>query len=128
MKAALTDKPPAPVPEPKKKRREEDTRGLFKVARVILHTTHTMRRHFSAMRDRIFNTAANRRPALMQKFRSQAGQIVPRAPQLPAEAYATATAYLWDTLDWLNPWHHHDAGSDMEHHDHAPANHLTLHL
>ena len=27
-----------------------------------------------------------------------------RAPRLPRQAYARATAYLADTLDWLNLW------------------------
>jgi len=30
-----------------------------------------------------------------------------RAADIPAAAYA-ASAFLFDTLDWLNPWHGHD--------------------
>ncbi len=59
-------------------------------------------------------------------FRMTANKVMHRAARLPAEAYATATAYLTDTLDWLNPWHQHD-------HDHddsrpAPSDHLYPHL
>jgi hypothetical protein len=35
-------------------------------------------------------------------FRMTARQIMRRAARIPAEAYAKATAYLTDTLDWLN--------------------------
>jgi hypothetical protein len=33
---------------------------------------------------------------------------VQRVTRIPAEAYGRATAYLADTLDWLNQWHHYD--------------------
>ena len=44
------------------------------------------------------------------------------------EAVNRAVAYLWDTLDWLNPWQHEaDSEHDQElQHDHA--HHLSLHL
>jgi len=35
--------------------------------------------------------------------------ILRRPLRLPSAAYATATAFLSDTLDWLNLWHHHGA-------------------
>lgn len=37
-----------------------------------------------------------------------ARKLVRRAVRFPKEAHARATAYLSDTLDWLNLWHHHD--------------------
>jgi hypothetical protein len=50
-----------------------------------------------------------------------------RTLRLPAEAYARATAYLADTLDWLNLWHHHDEVFTEEIQPPA-ANHLHPHL
>lgn len=60
-------------------------------------------------------------------FRMAARKIVRRAARLPPEAYAVATAYLSNTLDWLNEWHHHD--SDVhEDFQPAPSDHLYPHL
>jgi hypothetical protein len=49
-----------------------------------------------------------RRKDTGRAFRMTAKKIMRRASRIPAAAYATATAYLSDTLDWLNLWHHHD--------------------
>src|SRR5713101_8130656 len=38
-------------------------------------------------------------------FQMAARKIMHRTVRLPADAYAAATACLWDTLDWLNQWH-----------------------
>jgi hypothetical protein len=35
--------------------------------------------------------------------------ILRRAVRLPAQAYAVATGYLGDTLDWMNPYWPPDA-------------------
>lgn len=51
-----------------------------------------------------------------------------RALRLPAAAYAAA--FLWDTLDWLNPWHNETANTGEFHEDFQPTeqNHLFPHL
>ena len=59
-------------------------------------------------------------------FRMTANKVMHRAARLPAEAYATATAYLTDTLDWINPWHQH--GHDHDDLRPAPDDHLYPHL
>jgi len=45
-----------------------------------------------------------------------AAKIVRRAVRIPAEAYAAATDFLSDTLDWLNLWQdqppHHDPAAN----------------
>jgi hypothetical protein len=67
-------------------------------------------------------------------FQMAARKITCRAVRIPAEAYAAATAYLWDTLDWLHQWHsdllaHHEPASEIDDDVHAdPSNHLSLHL
>jgi hypothetical protein len=49
-------------------------------------------------------------------FGIAARNIMRRAVRLPAETYAAATAYLSDTLDWLNLWQeqplHDDPAAD----------------
>ena len=50
-----------------------------------------------------------------------------RAARIPVEAYATATAYLTDTLDWLNQWHQHDDEANDDFRS-APSDHLYPHL
>ena len=58
---------------------------------------------------------------------TKAKSILRRMPQFPAQAYAAATAYLSDTLDWLNLWHQNsDAGSEQC--EAAPKDHLYPHL
>ncbi len=44
-------------------------------------------------------------------FRLAAAEFAHRAVSLPEAAYATI-AFLSDTLDWLNPFHHGTACSD----------------
>ena len=56
-----------------------------------------------------------------------AGKILRRAARIPVEAYATATAYLTDTLDWLNQWHQHDDEANDDFRS-APSDHLYPHL
>ena len=46
-------------------------------------------------------------------FKKAARAIMRRLPRLPAQAYA-ATAYLRDTLDWLNSWHEEPASEASE--------------
>ena len=41
-------------------------------------------------------------------FRMTARKLLQRVVRFPAEAYGRATAYLSDTLDWLNQWHDYD--------------------
>jgi hypothetical protein len=58
-------------------------------------------------------------------------KIMRRTIRLRAEAYAAATAYLWETLDWLNQWHsdpltHYEPASEDV--DPSPSDPLSLHL
>jgi len=46
----------------------------------------------------------------------------------PAADYAPATAYLWDTLDWMNPWHPPEDNGLDEDFQPAPQEHLYPHL
>jgi hypothetical protein len=62
-------------------------------------------------------------------FRMAAAKIMRREARVPAAAYA-AIAFLSETLDWLNPWHHpvgtnevHEDVQNTDQHDH-----LSLHL
>jgi hypothetical protein len=49
-----------------------------------------------------------RREETGRAFRMTARKLLQRVARIPTETYARATAYLADTLDWLNQWHHHD--------------------
>jgi hypothetical protein len=49
-----------------------------------------------------------RREETVQAFRMTARKLLYRVVRIPSEAYTRATAYLADTLDWLNQWHQHD--------------------
>ena len=49
-----------------------------------------------------------RREETGRAFRITARKLLRRVERIPTEAYARATAYMADTLDWLNQWHHHD--------------------
>lgn len=67
-----------------------------------------------------------RREETGRAFRMTARKLVRRAVRIPAEAYVRATAYLADTLDWLNQWHHQDdIAEDVQP---APSEHLYPHL
>jgi hypothetical protein len=95
--------------------------------------TETLKRQFREMVKAITDThpaphpiqRRRRREDTGRAFRMTARKIVRRAARIPAAATA-AVAYLWDTLDWLNPWHH-DASSTDELGDDC-QNHLSLHL
>jgi len=56
-------------------------------------------------------------------------KIMRRTVRLPAAAYVAA-AFLSDTLDWLNPWHHETAStSEFAEDFHATEpTHLFPHL
>jgi hypothetical protein len=60
-------------------------------------------------------------------FATAARAVVRRVAWLLPEGHAAV--FLSDTLDWLNLWHHDEAGSvlDDEVHD-TPPNHLFPHL
>ena len=53
-----------------------------------------------------------------------------RAVSIPREAYAAATAYLSDTLDWLNLWHDNTENADqLDNETNNPdTNYTSLHL
>ena len=63
-------------------------------------------------------------------FRMAARKIMRRVGRLPAEAYAAASAYLFDTLDWMNPWHHEPDPQDCPEADETatPQGYLYPHL
>ena len=48
-------------------------------------------------------------------FPAAARKIMRRTARVPAQAYAAASAYLADTLDWLNLWHDDmDSGTELK--------------
>ncbi len=49
-------------------------------------------------------------------FPAAARNLLRRAGRIPAEAYAATTAWLSDTLDWLNMWEANslDDGSELD--------------
>jgi hypothetical protein len=99
--------------------------------------TETLKRQFRAVMNAITNKLPAPQPVQRRRrtedtgkaFRMTARKMMRRAARIPAAAY-TATAYLWDTLDWLNPWQH-DASTTSELDDdyqHGEQQHLSLHL
>ena len=97
----------------------------------------TLKRQFRAVMNAITNKLPAPQPVQRRRrtedtgkaFRMTARKIIRRAARIPAAAYA-ATAYLWDTLDCLNPWQH-DASTTSELDDdyqHGEQQHLSLHL
>jgi hypothetical protein len=96
--------------------------------------TETLRRQFREVMKAIAPRAAAPQPGKRRRsedtgkaFRMAARKIIPRTARLPAEAYAAATGYLSDTLDWLNQWHHHDSGAGNDFHA-RQGDHLYPHL
>ena len=61
-------------------------------------------------------------------FPAAARQIMRRTARVPAQAYAAASAYLADTLDWLNLWaDEFDSGAELK--DGVDAKkHLSPHI
>ena len=53
-------------------------------------------------------------------FRLTAAKLFRRVAWLPAEAYATATTYLWDTLGYLNLWHYEADQMEQDYHAASP--------
>jgi hypothetical protein len=47
-------------------------------------------------------------------FGIAAVDLVRRVARLPVEAYVTATGYLRDVLDWMNPYGHEDSADNSE--------------
>jgi hypothetical protein len=60
-------------------------------------------------------------------LRMTARATLRRVPPLPPQAFATATAFLADTLDWLNLWHDADASEPDDNPD-VYRNDLPLRL
>lgn len=56
-----------------------------------------------------------------------ATKILRPSLRLPDAAYV-ATTYLFDTLDWLNPWHEPIWMQEMEEEFHYPDGHQHLFL
>ena len=99
--------------------------------------TEALKRQFRELMKAITNKPPAPQPVQRRRrtedtgkaFRMTARKMMRRAARIPAAAY-TATAYLWDTLDWLNPWQH-DASSTSELDEdcqHGEQHHLSLHL
>jgi len=94
-----------------------------------------LKRQFRELAKAIIDRAPAPEPAQRRRrgedtgraFRMAARKVVRRAGRIPAEAFATASAYLSDTLDWLNQWHHHDndASEDFQP---LQSDHLYPHL
>jgi hypothetical protein len=61
-------------------------------------------------------------------FPAAARKIMRRTVRVPAQAYAAASAYLSDTLDWLNLWGDEvDSGAELK--DEIDAKkHLSPHI
>jgi hypothetical protein len=59
------------------------------------------------------------------QFRRAAKTVFEEAPP---RAYAAATAYLSETLDWLNLWEHNHPTDFAEEFEAAPQDHLYPHL
>ena len=81
--------------------------------------TETLKRQFREMVKAITDKPRPREPTQPRRrtedtgraaFRMAARKIMRRAVRIPAAAYAAAT-YLWDTLDWLNPWQNDTAST-----------------
>jgi hypothetical protein len=99
--------------------------------------TEILRRQFRAAVNAITYNAPAPQPVQRRRrsedtgraFRLAARKTMRRAARLPAEAYASATAYLSDTLDWLNPWNNEAASSSdlAEDYEQPPAQHLYPH-
>jgi hypothetical protein len=61
-------------------------------------------------------------------FGLAARAIVQRAVRLPSAAYAAATEFLSDTLDWLNLWHDNmEGGGEPADICDTKSNHLSPH-
>jgi hypothetical protein len=62
-------------------------------------------------------------------FTMAARTVMHRAVRLPPQAYAAATAFLADTLDWLGLWQHDPAAAgELTDDPAAKSNHLSLGL
>ena len=69
-----------------------------------------------------------RRDRTTRAFHMAAGKLVRRKIRLPEAAYATL-AFVSETLDWLNPWHHAAGASEFQDDlQRDPEDHLSLHL
>lgn len=94
-----------------------------------------LKRQFRALVKAITHKAPGSQPAARRRRTEETGKAfrmtartVVRRTRIPAAAYRAA-AYIWDTLDWLNPWH--DAGSTNEVDadcQHSEQHYLSLHL
>lgn len=100
------DEQPAP---PARRRRDGETRGggMLTVARRFMR--HILRRQFG------------------KAARTSWERPLPPEPAPDFRPYSTATAYLSDTLEWLNLWDQNAEGFDEEFHA-APQDHLYPHL
>jgi hypothetical protein len=108
---AISSAPPAEPAAPKKKKREEETRGGFIIAaRGVVSAVRRMRQEFRDAKAGL----------------SEQMPVTAATPTVPY--YAAATAYLSDTLDWLNLWGENDGNGLEDDFQHAPQEHLYPHL
>lgn len=111
----------------------ETFRAITKKA-ITGQIRETLRREFRAAVNAITHKAPAPEPKPSRRKQTDetrggfkmAARITHRAARLPREAYAVANAYLTDTLDWLNQWHHHDAEEENSHT--IQGDHLYPHL
>jgi hypothetical protein len=98
----------------------------------------TLKREFRALVRAITHHAPAPQPTARRRstedtgkaFRMTARKIMRRTARIPSAAYAAATSYLWDTLDWLNPCRYEvgSAGEPDEDLQHGEQHHLSPHL
>ena len=95
-----------PVPRAKRRRRSsgEDTQGAFRMsAAAIIRWMKQLKPS----------------PAIRRHISPE--------PELP-EAATPAVPFLFDTLDWFNPWHYEEDGELHDDYHRVEPNHLSLHL
>lgn len=100
---------PAQPAAAKKRKREDQTRGGLMMAA----------RRFT-------------RRILLGQFQNAKKDLLPQSPVTAAEpfipSFSAATAYLSDTLDWLNLWEDNGTGVEVDEFQPASAEHLYPHL
>jgi hypothetical protein len=108
-------------PQPQARRRRGETgKGFVSAWRVVLHRTEIQP---EAVRAGVIDTG--------KTFGDAAKAVMRRVAQIPTEAYTASTAYLLDTLDWLNLWDANssaDNSGDLDLDYETQQNHHSPHL
>jgi len=103
---AVTDADDEPPPERRRDRKEGDRDG------GMMRFALRFSRLFAAKRARPQQTAQVE--DVREGFRTERAAITRPGTMQDHDAFGAATAYLSDTLDWMNPYWHDDAGSGTE--------------